>query len=207
MHHIFPKNAPVVHGKEDQIKSTVKSRTFSILSPSKHASVFQIRFLGVSQYHRAAQVLSQHSLPSDNCLLWKRGSLLNFFLMWLRRGSPPERADPKPLAASHNYLPSTFCNSNISGQKQRMLCHVIILCHYMGSSQTLLSEIQARDVIKEYLWSACWLRVGNGTHAAALSPNLSEDTKGFAMHSSCYACKTCHSKTNRLKISFSVRGN
>lgn len=102
MHHIFPKNAPVVRGKEHQIKSTAKSRTFSILSPSKHASVFHIRLLGVSQYHRSARVLSQHSLPSDNCLPWKHGSFLNFFLIWLRTGSPPESSDPKPLAASCN---------------------------------------------------------------------------------------------------------
>lgn len=90
--------------------------------------------------------------------------------------------------------PVHFVTANISCQQQRKLCHVIILCHYMGFSQILpLKSRQACGVIKAYFWSTCWLRVGNGTHTAALSPNLREDTKGFAMHSLCYACKTCHS--------------
>lgn len=53
--------------------------------------------------------------------------------------------------------PVHFVTANISGQQQKILCHVIILCHYMGSSQILPSQIQACGVIKAFSWSACWL--------------------------------------------------
>lgn len=205
MHHIFPQNASVVHGKEDQIKPTVKLKTFSILSPSEHASMFHIKFLGVSQYqHKSSHstYFHQTTVSHENMGLSWISSLIRF-----RTGIPPESTDPKPLAASCIELPSTFCNSRHHRPTARM-CHVIILCHYMGSSQILPSEIQACGIIKAFFCRACWLRVGNGTHTAALRPNLREDTKGFAMPSSCYVCKTCHlKKKNRLKLVLTLVGS
>lgn len=204
MHHIFLKNAPVVYGKEDQIKSSQVEHFFNSC-PFKTC-------LNISYQVSGSITVSQIStspltaLTSIRQLSPMKTWVSPEFLPYMAGDRHPSR---KCRSKSHWQLcafscPVHFVTANISGQQQRMVCHVIILCHYMGSSQILPSEIQACGVIKAFFWSACWLRVGNGTHTAALSPNLREDTKGFAMHSSCYACKTCHSKTNRLKIVFTL---
>lgn len=195
MHHIFSQECS---------SGTWKGRSNEIHSQVEHFfNSFPFKTCLSVSYQVSGSITDQHKSSQGTPFQETTVSHANMGLFWISSLYGSGQASlQKAQIQSHWQLhalscPVHFVTANISGQQQRMLCHVIILCHYMGSFQILPSEVQACGVIKAFFWSACWLRVGNGTHTAALSANLREDTKGFAMHSLCCACKTCHSKTNR----------
>lgn len=145
MHHIFPKNASVVRGKEHQIKSTAKSRTFSILSPQNMPQCF---ISGFWEYH---SITDQHESSHSTHFHQTTVSHENMGLSWISSLYGWEQAAlQKVQIQSHWQLhaiscPVHFVTANISCQQQRMLCHVIILCHYVGFSQIL--HLKSRHVV------------------------------------------------------------